>query len=104
MGLSLLKRLGAKRISIHGDLELIINKIKGEYLAKHPRLRAYKNVVLDFLQWFPEYQLPLIPINQNVFVDGLATSTSKSKIHFHPNNKYEIEVKHRPTVPDNIRY
>jgi hypothetical protein len=48
LGLKLLKKLGAKRISVRGDSELIIKQIKGEYSAKHPRLRAYRNVVLDF--------------------------------------------------------
>jgi len=57
----------------------------------------------NFLQYFPEYQLYLIPRNQNVFTE-LDTLTSKCNIPFHPNKKYEIEVKHRPVVPDNIRY
>jgi translation initiation factor 2 beta subunit (eIF-2beta)/eIF-5 len=57
LGLKLLKKLSAKRISIRGDSELIIKHIKGEYSAKHPRLRAYMNVVLDFLQCFTEYDL-----------------------------------------------
>ena len=35
-GLKLLKNLGAKRISIYGDLELLIKQVKGEYQAKHP--------------------------------------------------------------------
>jgi ribonuclease HI len=50
LGLRLLRKLGAKRISIRGDSELIIKKIKGEYSTKHPILRAYRNVVLDFLE------------------------------------------------------
>jgi hypothetical protein len=84
-GLKLLKKLVAKRISIRGDSELIIKQIKGEYFAKHPRLRAYKNVVLDFLQWFIEYDLQVILRGQNILVDGLATSTATCKIPFHPN-------------------
>lgn len=63
LGLQLLKRLGAKRIYIHGDFELIIKQIKREYAAKHPRLRAYGNDVLEFLQTFVEYDLVVIPIN-----------------------------------------
>jgi hypothetical protein len=39
-----------------------------------------------------------------MIVDALATSTSVFKIPIHPNKKYEIEVKHRPSVPDNIKY
>ena len=37
-------------------------------------------------------------------VDGLATYTSTYKIPFHPSHQYIVEVKHRPTVPDNVRY
>jgi ribonuclease HI len=82
LGLQLLKKLGAKRISIHGDSELIIKQIKGEYSAKHPRLRAYMNVVLDFLECFIEYDLSAIPRDQNILADGLATSASTCKIPF----------------------
>src|SRR5918999_1170223 len=34
------KRLGAKRIVIRGDSELIIKQMKGEYRVKHPDMRA----------------------------------------------------------------
>jgi hypothetical protein len=43
LGLKLLKKVGAKQIMVRGDSELIIKQIKGEYAAKHPRLRAYRN-------------------------------------------------------------
>jgi ribonuclease HI len=54
LGLKVLEELGAKRIVVHGDSEIIINKIKGIYQEKHPRLRAYRNMVLDLLEKFPE--------------------------------------------------
>jgi hypothetical protein len=38
LGLKLLKKVGAKQIMVRGDSELIIKQIKGEYVAKHPRL------------------------------------------------------------------
>ena len=44
LGLHLLKDLGAKKVSVQGDSELIIRQIKGEYSAKNPRLREYRNV------------------------------------------------------------
>lgn len=52
LSLQLLKRLGAKIISIQGDVKLIIKEIKGECSDKHPRMRALKNVVLAFLESF----------------------------------------------------
>ena len=39
LGLHLLKKLGAKKISVQGYSELRIRQIKGEYSAKNPRLR-----------------------------------------------------------------
>jgi ribonuclease HI len=50
LGLKDLKEMGAKRISVHGDFELIINQVKGIYQAKHPILRAYMNTILDLLE------------------------------------------------------
>jgi ribonuclease HI len=52
LGLKTLKELGAKRIVVHGDSELVINQVKGIYQSKHPRLRAYRNIVLDLLEKF----------------------------------------------------
>jgi hypothetical protein len=96
--------MGAKRIGVHRDYELIINQIKGIYQAKHPRLRTYRNLVLDILEQFPEYNISVIPRGQNQTTDALATSASVFKIPIFPNKKYEIEVKNRPAVPDNIKY
>jgi hypothetical protein len=93
-----------REFQFEGDSELIIKHIKGEYYAKHPRLTAYKNVVLDFLECFTEYDLSSIPRDQNILVDGLVTSKATCKIPFHPNHQYTVEVKSRPAVPDNIRY
>jgi len=49
LGLKFLKELGAKRIAVHGDSDLVINKVKGIYQSNHPRLRGYRNLVLDLL-------------------------------------------------------
>ena len=60
LGLKLLKKVGAKQIMVRGDSELIIKQIKGEYVAKHPRLRAYRNVILDALKCFTEVDLQVM--------------------------------------------
>ena len=67
-------------------------------------MRTYRNPVLDFLNGFKAYELLIIPRNQNLIVDALAFSTSVFKIPIYPNRKYEIEVKHRPSIPDNVKY
>ena len=60
--------------------------------------------MLDIIEEFSEYSLSAIPRGHNQFVDALATSASDFKIPIFPNRGYEIEVKHRPTVPNNIKY
>jgi len=51
-GLNALKELSARRIVLHGDSKLIIDHVKGIYQYKHPRLRAYINLVLYLLEEF----------------------------------------------------
>lgn len=60
--------------------------------------------MLDLLESFKEFQLPVIPRSQNHIADALAVATSVFKIPIYPNRRYQIEVKHRPSVPNNIKY
>ena len=57
---------------MHGDSELIIKQVNGEYIAKHRRLRAYRNDAMDLLKTFVEYELVFVPRSQNIIVNGLA--------------------------------
>jgi ribonuclease HI len=54
LGLNTLKDLGEKIIVVHGYYELVINQVKGIYQSKNPRMREYKNIVLDVLESFTE--------------------------------------------------
>jgi ribonuclease HI len=87
LGLRVLKELGAKRIVVHGDSELVINQVKVIYQSKHPILRLHRNLVLDLLEEFSECNLSVIPRGQNQIVDALATSASVFKIPIFPNRK-----------------
>jgi hypothetical protein len=104
LDLKLLKRVGAKQIMVRGDSELIIKQIKGEYVVKHPCLRAYRNFVLDALRCFTKVDLQVMPRGHNILVNGLAMSAATCKIPFLSTHPYMIEVKCRPTILDNIRY
>jgi len=104
VSLKILRKLNAKRIAVYGDFELVIKQVKGEYQAKHPRMRAYQNAVLDILKLFSDYTLTCVPRIQNSIADALAKAASNLKIPMNSSNKFEIHVKHRPTVSDNQRY
>ncbi|MFI5381063.1 MAG: ribonuclease HI family protein [Tepidisphaerales bacterium] len=61
LGLEKAKELGATRLEIRGDSELIIRQMKGEYRVKHPELRElYEQAQLllhDFTQAKFEHRL-----------------------------------------------
>lgn len=103
-GLKILRKTNAKRILVYGDFELVIKQVKGEYQEKHPRMRAYQNVVPDILRVFLDYTLTCVPCARNIIVDSLAIATSNLKVPINSNNKFEIHVKHHPDVPDDQRY
>ena len=67
-------------------------------------MRDYRNLVLDMLEGFKDYQIFVIPRSQNTIADAYATAASTFSIPIHPNKKYIIEVKHRPAIPDNVKY
>jgi hypothetical protein len=96
--------LGEKKIYVHGYSELLINQVKGVYQTKHPRMRAYRNLVLDLLENFSEYKILVVPREKNPIAYALPISTSVFKIPIYPNKKYEIEVKHMPSILDNAKY
>ena len=61
-------------------------------------MRAYRNLVLDMLENFQAYSFTIKTRDQN----SIAISASLSVIPIHSSEKYEVEVRHRPAVPDNI--
>ena len=76
LGLQMVKKLGAKRVSIMGDLELIIKQINGEYSVNNPRLSQYREIVLDLIKEFLETNFVAIPKKRNMQAHSLATFVS----------------------------
>ena len=75
------------------------------YQTKHPRMRAYKNEVLDMLgNFFSEHRVMVIPRVENRIADSLATIARNVKIPIYSNKKYKIEVVDIPSIPDNSKY
>ena len=103
LGLNALKTMKARKIAIYGDSKLIVDRVKGIYQEKYPKMRSYRNLVLELLKEFDEYTILLIPREQNNIVDSLANSSSLFKIPIYPNKAYKIQVKHRPYIPDNVK-
>ena len=82
---------------------MVFKQIKGEYSAKNPRLREYRNGALDLLKNFEKYELIYIPKAQNSLANELAFAAKNCQIP-HASEKYTVKVKHHPTVPKNINH
>ena len=88
-----------------GDAELVVQQIRNDYQAKHPRLRSYRNEVWDLVDsFFSAFNISFIPREENTVVDSLATSASNFKVPLLPKFRYEVEVKYRPSIPNNVKH
>ena len=80
LGLHALKDLGAQRIKVLGDSELVINQVNDSYQTKHPQMRAYRNEVWDMIgNFFTEHTIQVVSRNENTVADSLAVAARKFK-------------------------
>jgi ribonuclease HI len=66
------KKLGAKRIQVRGDSELIIKQLKGEYRVKHPDMRTLYDVAVNLLDEFEHVDIGHNLRHKNELADKLA--------------------------------
>jgi len=85
LGLKLLRKLGAIRVSIMGYYELVIKQINVVYMTKDPRLSFYRGTILEILNTFLETKLAVIPRKHNMQAHILAMFTSTCKLPIQPN-------------------
>jgi len=103
LGLELIKNLGATKVSILGDSDLIIQQMKRNFVTNDLRLRAYRGASIQILDTFSESQLTKISRKLNLHAHSLATFASTCKLPFKPSHNFTAEIKHRHAVPDNVK-
>ena len=103
--MQLAKSLKVQNLSVYTDSELIFKQIRNVCQTKHSRLRAYRNEVWDSVEnFFDAFNLTHIPRDQNIHADAFAVSTSSFKIPDHIDVLYQIQVKYRPSIPNNLKH
>jgi hypothetical protein len=94
-----------EELAVFGDVELIVHQVKNMYQAKHPRLRTYRNEVWDLVDnFFSAFNISFVPREENILVDSLVVSASNFIILVPPKLKYDVEVKYRPSIPNNVKH
>jgi ribonuclease HI len=105
LGLRAAKETGIQEVVVFGDAELVVQQVRNAYQTKHPRLRSYKNEVWDLIDsFFLAFNISFIPREENTLADSLAMSASNFKVPLPPKFRYNVEVKYRPSIPDNVKH
>ncbi|KAG7559439.1 Ribonuclease H domain [Arabidopsis thaliana x Arabidopsis arenosa] len=77
-GLRLALAIGAEKIIVYCDSQLVVNQFAGDYEAKAPRMEAYLLAVKKLAGKFKEFVLVRIPRGENTSTDALAALDSTS--------------------------
>uniref|UniRef100_A0A2N9HJD1 Uncharacterized protein n=1 Tax=Fagus sylvatica TaxID=28930 RepID=A0A2N9HJD1_FAGSY len=91
-GLRIAKELGANRLKIRSDSQLIVGQVNGEYEAREDRMIKYLKLVREAIKWFDGVKLVQIPREQNTEADALAKLASSDET----TDQY-IEIQHSPS-------
>lgn len=66
------QELGASRVSVRSDSELMVHQVNGRYRVKEPRLQVLHAEVMAGLRRFPSFEVAHVRREQNQVADGLA--------------------------------
>ena len=104
LGLNATKEMHIKKLHVFGDADLIIQQVNRSFQAKHVRLKAYRDEVLDIIPSFSEFKIAHVPRLMNEMADSLAVSACNFIPPLPPKLSYAIQVKYRPSLPDNVEF
>lgn len=77
-GLKMARAMGARRVHVCSDSQLVINQVKGTYAAKGKQMTLYLERVKELVSGFEEAKFEQIPRELNSNADTLARLTSAS--------------------------
>ena len=104
LGVKVAKEMGIMCINIFGDTDLIIQHINDNFQTKNIRLKAYRDKVWKLRDSFMFFELSYIPRDLNYLADSLAVSASMFIPPLPPKLSYDVHVKYRPSLPDNVKF
>jgi ribonuclease HI len=105
LGLRDAKEMGIREMAVFGDAKLIVQQVKNVYQTKHPRLKNYRNEVWDLIDsFFLDFNISFIPREENAPADFQAFSASLFEAPARLDDKSEVEIRYRPSVPDNAKH
>ncbi|VVA37730.1 Hypothetical predicted protein, partial [Prunus dulcis] len=86
MGLSTAREMGAERVKVIGDSNLVLSQLQGSFAVKEATLALYRTAAERLINSFKQVVMEHIPGVTNRYADALATLGSKlSYVQEQPN-------------------
>jgi ribonuclease HI len=104
LGLNESQEMKIHRLQVFGDANLISQQVNKSFQAKHVRLKAYKDEVLTVIHAFTDFKITHVLRAMNELADSLDVSTFSFIPPLPPKLNYEIQVKYRPSLPNNVKF
>ena len=101
LGLNVANDMGIRDTEVFGEVDLIIQQVNKTFQARHPRLKAYRDEVWRLKDSFESFCISYIPRVKNQLVDSLAVFASMFIPPMPPMLVYEVQIKYRPSLPNN---
>jgi hypothetical protein len=89
---------------VFGDADLIIQHVNKSFQVKHVWLKVYRDEVLKAIRDFADFKISFVPRAMNELADSLVVSACAFIPPLPHKLSYEIQVKYRPSLPDNVKF
>jgi ribonuclease HI len=104
LGINAAKEMKIKRLHVFGDVYLIIHQVNKYFQEKHVRMKEYRDEVLRAIHTFTDFKISYVPRAMNELVDSLVVLACSFIPPLPHKLNYEIQVKYRPSLPDNVKF
>jgi hypothetical protein len=105
LGLEATRKMKIRNLIVYNVAKLIVKKIRKAYQDKYHRTISYRILAWDLIgNIFSTFNIHAIPRHENKQVDSLAVVEITFKPPEVPNLKYEVEMKYRPSIIDNVKH
>ena len=105
LGIELEKALKVKLLCIKGDSDLVIMQIKNKFICKNQRLRNYRNVVWDTMEYFDAINLEAIPREKKILADELVVAASIMQLSDKLiEDKTKMDIIFKTSIPDKFKH
>ena len=97
-GLRIARALGAEKIVLKSDSQLVIGQVKGDFKAKETRMQKYLKLVNQLVSTFLHTEFVQIPRDQNTESDKVARSASTDNQD--DMNDWKLKEQNSPSIKE----